>query len=183
MVGLACVSDSFIHVLLGGKWTPAIKILQILCFAQIWDHLCIINLNLLYVKGKTNLVLKLEVVKKMIAVVILISTLSYGLYIMCLGRILYGIISFYINTIYTKQIIDISFKKQIIDIGPSLLISIALGLFVNYVLIKIDEPNIIELIIGLLMYYVIYTIIIFSFFSEIRIQIISFLQKNINKFH
>ncbi len=77
MIGLAAVADPFIRSLLGEKWVEAIPFLQILCFALMWDHLSSLNLNLLYVKGQSNLVLRLEIIKKIIAVAILLASIPF----------------------------------------------------------------------------------------------------------
>ena len=70
MFGLLSVSEPFIYTILTDKWAPCVPILRVLCLDWSLDHLCQLNLNLLYVKGRTDLVLKLEVVKKIFQVII-----------------------------------------------------------------------------------------------------------------
>lgn len=93
MMGLAALAKPVIVLLLTEKWVGAVVLLQILCFDWMFDHLSVINLNLLYVKGRSDLALRLEVVKKVIATVILFSSVPFGLVGMCWGRVLYSLIA------------------------------------------------------------------------------------------
>lgn len=177
MIGLAAVSDPFIKSLLGEKWLETIPFLQILCFALMWDHLSSLNLNLLYVKGKSNLVLKLEIIKKSIAVAILFVSIPFGIKIMCCGRVLYGIIAFYINTSYTKKLIGLSFWQQVMDFLPYLGLSLGMGVLVYFLCTIIPFSAIWTLIIGLLVGVVAYLGCSFIFLGEIREEAKNLLNK------
>lgn len=110
--------------LLGEKWAECIILLQILCFSTLWQGIVSINLNLLNVKGRSDLVLKLEIIKKSIAFLILFITIAFqNLIILCLGLVVYSFIAFYLNTIYTKKLLNYGFIKQIREISPYLLLS------------------------------------------------------------
>ena len=168
MIGLAAVAAPFIRALLGEKWAETIPYLQILCFALMWDHLSSLNLNLLFVKGKSNLVLKLEIIKKSIALIILFASIPFGIIIMCCGRVFYGIIAFYINTCYTKRIIGLSFWQQVMDFLPYLVISLCMGVLVFFVCAVIPVNPIWLLIIGLLIGAVAYLGCSLLFLEDIR---------------
>ena len=127
MMGLAALAKPLIILLLGEKWLPSVVLLQILCFGLMLDPICNINLNLLYVKGRSDLVLKLEIVKKVIAVVILIVSLPFGLVGLCLGRAIYGVIATILNMTYTKNFIDLSMWGQAKIVLPSLILSILMA--------------------------------------------------------
>lgn len=177
MIGLASVADPFIRALLGETWAPVIPYLQILCFALMWDHLSSLNLNLLYVKGKSNLVLKLEIIKKTIAVSILFASIPFGIIAMCWGRVLYDILSFYINTSYTRQLIGLSFWQQVIDFLPYLILSLVMGGLV-YFLCMFTSFNVFgTLIIGLIVGMVFYLGGALIFFVEIREEVKCLLNK------
>ena len=111
-------------VLLGEKWAEATIYLQIFCFAYMFDHICSINLNLLYIKGRSDLVLKLEVIKKSIAFIILIVSIKYGVIWICASKILYTQIAVLINTYYTGKLFHLGYLQQIRDFGPFLLLSL-----------------------------------------------------------
>lgn len=64
MVGLASLANPLVDLFLTEKWNGTVALLQILCFDWMFDHLSGINLNLLYVKGRSDLALRLEIIKK-----------------------------------------------------------------------------------------------------------------------
>lgn len=118
---IAGIAKPLILYLLTDKWAPSILLLQILALGYIWDGIVRINLNLLYVKGRTDLVLRLEIIKKTIAFLIMLITILIGnLTIMCLGMTIYSQIALYLNTYYTKRILNLGFAEQMRQIWPYL---------------------------------------------------------------
>lgn len=116
---LSGIAKPLILLLLTEKWAPSILLMQILAVNQITGAVTKINLNLLYVKGRSDLVFKLEVIKKSIAFAILICSVLIGnLIVYCCGMTFYTLIAVYLNTIYTKKILNYGFKKQFIEIWP-----------------------------------------------------------------
>jgi len=104
MVGLASLANPLVDLFLTEKWNGTVALLQILCFDWMFDHLSGINLNLLYVKGRSDLALRLEIIKKIIAITILLASIPLGIIGMCLGRVLYSLIATYANTYYTNSL-------------------------------------------------------------------------------
>ena len=131
MIGLAVLAKPLITLLLTEKWLGIVVLLQILCLDWMLDHLSIINLNLLYVKGRSDWALRLEVIKKTIATIILFASIPFGIVGMCWGRVLYSVIATYLNSYYTKSLIGLSLGTQIKDILPSLMIAILMGIIVH----------------------------------------------------
>lgn len=132
---LCGVAKPFVIFLITEKWASCIIFLQILCFNFMWDGIIRINLNLLYVTGRSDLVLKLEVMKKSIATIILFISVFGGIIGMCIGRVIYSWIAFYMNTYYTKKILNYGFWTQVKEIAPSFLISasmMAIALLVSH---------------------------------------------------
>lgn len=93
MIGLAVLAKPLIILLLTEKWIMTVVLLQILCFDWMFDHLSIINLNLLYVKGRSDWAFRLEIIKKTIATLILLLSIPFGIEGMCWGRVLYSLIA------------------------------------------------------------------------------------------
>lgn len=149
MMGLAALAKPIIVLMLGEKWIPSVLLLQILCFGLMFDPICNINLNLLYVKGRSDLVLKLEIIKKSIAVTILIVSLPFGLVGLCIGRACYGVVSTVLNMTYTKNFIDLSILGQAKLIFPSWFISLfaAAGI---YGVTLLELNYVIQVAVGLL---------------------------------
>lgn len=148
MVGLASLANPLVYLFLTEKWNGTVALLQILCFDWMFDHLSGINLNLLYVKGRSDLALRLEIIKKIIAITILLASIPLGIIGMCLGRVLYSLIATYANTYYTNSLIGLSFRTQLKDIIPYLILSLAMG-GVVYATTYLGLSNIIQLIIGI----------------------------------
>lgn len=165
MIGLMSVSQPFIYTFLTGKWNGAVILLQILCLDWILDHLSSINLNLLYVKGRTDLALKLEIFKKIIAVFILLVSLNFGLIAMCYGRALYSVIATVINTTYTKKYLSLSIFDQVKDILPFLIGAIVMGVGI-VIVINFFSSCVIQLIIGIVVGILLYLFISFLFFKS-----------------
>ncbi len=113
LLGLATLASPLIEVMIGAKWLPCVPILQILCIAGLFIPLTHINLNLLYVKGRSDLVLRLELIKKPLAFLILFASIPFGILWLVAGRVLYSIVGFSINCYYTKKILDYGFVEQI----------------------------------------------------------------------
>lgn len=128
MLLLAGLAKPLVMVMLTSKWEGCIVLLQILCFSQMWYPIDAINLNLLQVKGRSDLFLRLEIIKKIIGVTIMSFTLPLGMYCFCYGCIMYSLLEICIDTFYTNKILDLGLCRQIKDIVPTLILS--LGMFV-----------------------------------------------------
>lgn len=124
LLGLCGCARPLVSVLLTDKWLECVPLMQILCFSLIFNGITIINLNLLYVKGRSDLVLRLEIIKKSIAFTILFVSMLFNLKVMCYGQVLYSFIALYLNTFYTKKILGYSFIQQIKIVYPYFLISL-----------------------------------------------------------
>lgn len=131
MLLLAAVSKSMIVMLIGEKWLPAASFLQIVCFGSMLYPLHSINLNMLMVQGRSDLFLKLEIVKKTIAVGPLLLGIFIGIYWMLCGSVLIGIVSYYLNAYYSSPFLNYSIRDQVKDIAPSFLVAAA-GAIVAY---------------------------------------------------
>ncbi|MBQ0069649.1 MAG: lipopolysaccharide biosynthesis protein [Bacteroidales bacterium] len=131
ILGMCGIARPMIEVLLGQEWMGCVTMLQILAFAYLWDCVVMVNLNLIYVKGHSDYVLKLEIVKKTIAFIILAVSLFFDLTVICCGRVLYSIIAFYLNTYYTKKLLNYGFFAQLKELSPILFMALvvtAIGL-------------------------------------------------------
>lgn len=135
ILGLCGIAKPLILIILSDKWIECVILLQILCFSYLWNCITTINLNLLNVKGRSDLVLKLEIIKKTIAFTILFISLFFDLKAICIGSAIYALIAFYSNTYYTKKILNYGFKKQITEIFPYLVTSLLImieGLIISH---------------------------------------------------
>lgn len=130
MMGLAGVARPFVTLVLNEQWAFAGILLQIICFAMMWYPVHAINLNLLQVKGRSDLFLKLEIYKKLIGIAIIALTVPFGLEAMCYGAILSSILSLVVNTYYTGKLINVGFFMQMRDLLPTIFYSFSMFIVV-----------------------------------------------------
>lgn len=130
MIGVAVLARPLIVTMLNPMWLPAAILFQILCFSYMWYPVHAINLNLLQIKGYSNLFLRLELIKKAIGVLILCVTIPLGVKAMCLGSVVSALLGLVINTYYTGRLISVGLFKQLHDLLPTLCYTAVMGLVV-----------------------------------------------------
>lgn len=127
LLGLSAISKPLVLVLIGDKWVEASEYLQIICFTGMLYPLHAINLNILQVKGRSDIFLKLEIIKKMISVIPIAFGIFYGIKIMLIFSVVNSFLSLWINGYYSSKLINYSITDQIKDILPSFLVSISVA--------------------------------------------------------
>lgn len=155
MIGMSAVARPFIDIALGTQWGFCGQLLQIICFAMMWYPIHAINLNLLQVKGRSDLFLRLEIIKKILGITVLCITAPFGLVVMCYGQIFNSIVALVINTYYTGKLINVGFIRQMKDLLPTILLSLIMFwaiLLVNGFI----EVNMYRLVIGVLVGIIVY---------------------------
>ena len=168
MMLIAGLAHPIVITMVTAKWEACVVLLQILCFALMWYPVHAINLNLLQVKGRSDLFLRLEIVKKVVGVTILCITLPMGLLFFCYGQIVSSIISLIINTYYTGKLINCGFIRQMKDLAPTLMLSIVLFV-INLTIVNFIPNMIIQLVLGISLSAIIYISVAYLFrFSELE---------------
>lgn len=162
MIFMAFLSKPIIIVLLTHKWLATAPFLVILCIDGLWSPINNINLSLLQAVGRSDLFLRLEIYKKIIAVIILFITLPFGIKAICFGRVFYGLLALVINMRYTQNIINKSVLSQFSCWIKILLIALLSGLCVYCIKIFIISP-LLQLTVGLTVGFAIYLILIKTF--------------------
>lgn len=127
MIGMAVVAEPLVKIVLTDKWLPAVPFLQIFCLSYSLRPIHTANLQAINALGRSDIFLKLEIIKKIIGLVILGISLPFGVYALALGQVFSGIISTFINAYPNKYLLNYSYKEQLIDIMPSLLLAIIMG--------------------------------------------------------
>lgn len=115
---MASMADSWIHLMCGSQWGQAVPYARLLCFSFALWHIHVINLNLLQVKGRSDLFLRLEIVKKSIIAAVLAVTVPISVDAICWGGVVTGILCVFVNTHYTKGLINLSIWQQLQDFLP-----------------------------------------------------------------
>lgn len=121
---LIALSKPLIHALLSEKWMHSVIYLQVFSIAYMFDHICQLNLNILYVKGRSDLVLRLEVIKKTISISMIVAAIPFGVLAICISRAFYTQIAVIINTYYTGKLFGLGYIAQIKDFSKYLIYSI-----------------------------------------------------------
>ncbi len=129
-LGMAGVAESMMLVLVGEQWLPAVPLLQILCFSMMMYPLHSLNLNMLQVQGRSDLFLRLEIIKKCVAVIPLMLGIFIGIYYMLIGSVFTGFFAYYLNAYYSGPALNYSIREQIRDILPSFGVAITMALSV-----------------------------------------------------
>lgn len=131
MLMLSALARPLVITMITAKWEACIILLQIICFSMMWYPIHAINLNLLQVKGRSDLFLRLEIIKKVLGLSILVITLPLGLVYFCLGNIVSSMIALIINTYYTGKLIQVGYFKQMKDLLPIFGLSLFMWLCIH----------------------------------------------------
>ena len=150
MIGMAAVAKPMVLTLIGEKWLPSVIYLQLLCFVGMFYPLHAINLNMLQVQGRSDLFLKLEVIKKILAVPTIIIGIYYGIKIMIIGMMFNTIIAYFLNSYWSGKFIGYSIRAQAKDILPAFILAVLIGLIVFVVGSFLDVSNLWKLIAQIL---------------------------------
>lgn len=161
MLGLASVATPLIYLIYGEKWMLSIPYFQLLCFAGMLFPLHAINLNILQVKGRSDLFLRLEIAKKFILSILIMIVLFFKLGIIGLiaALVLFSYISYFVNSYYSKVLISYSITEQLADIIPIFMISVFMAVVVYLSSSILPDDNqciklIFQCIIGCFVYVV-----------------------------
>lgn len=144
---LAALAKPLIQTLLTDKWLDAVIYLQIFCFGYMFDHINSMNLNILYVKGFSNLVLRLEIIKKAISISMIVAAIPLGPLAICFATVLYTHLAVIINTYYTGKLFKLGYIKQVKDFSKYLVCSM-IATFPAFLITYSHIGNVTKLAIG-----------------------------------
>lgn len=128
MLLMAAVSEPLILTLIGTKWLACVPYIMILAIGWMVDPIILVNLNMIYVKGRSDVVLKLEVVKKVIALAIVVTSVQFGVIWLCVGRAVYSFIALGLNLHVCGPFIGMSFWQQMQEVWRIYMSGIAAAL-------------------------------------------------------
>ncbi len=150
LIFLAILAEPTFRFLFTEKWLPAVPYFQILCITGILYPIHSYNINILNVKGRSDLVLKLELIKKIVIVITILVAIKFGILALLYGQIFTSVIAFIINTHYTGKLINYNALEQSKDILPAIGISLISGLIIylqdQYLIF--DYIDIVRIILG-----------------------------------
>ena len=126
MAGLAAVAEPLVILLLTEKWLVAVPFLQIFCAVYALWPIHTANLQAINALGRSDIFLKLEILKKVVGLSMLAVTIPIGIYAMALGMVVTGIISTFINAYPNRLLLEYSFIEQWRDLMPALILSLVM---------------------------------------------------------
>ena len=130
MIGMAAVAEPMVHVVLTDKWLPCVNILRIFCFVYLLYPIHTANLNAIKAVGRSDIYLRLEVIKKLIGFVLLVASMWFGVEAMAWSFLIMGIVSQLINAWPNKELLDYGFAEQLRDVLPAMLPAAVMGILV-----------------------------------------------------
>lgn len=133
MMGLAFCATPVVQLILTEKWLPCVPFLQIFCITYMFYPVHTANLNAIKAMGRSDLFLKLEIAKKIVGMILLLSTMWFGVMAMAYSLLVSMITSMIINSWPNRELLKYSFKEQMIDIFPSIALAVAMGIVVSFV--------------------------------------------------
>lgn len=154
-VSLGILASPLIEIVLTSRWMSSVPLLQILCVGFALSPIMMINLSILNVKGRSDIYLKTEIIKKIIAILVLLVTLPFGLNWLCWGIVIYNFVDSMISIYYAKKVIRTSFLIQLKGLSLILLSSIIMGI-IMWIMIQFIESLWLKVIIGSLVGLILY---------------------------
>lgn len=148
MAGLAACATPLVRLLLKEQWLPCVPFMQIFCAIYAFYPLHTANLNAIKAMGRSDIFLKLELVKKAVETSVLLVTLHYGVLAMALGQLACDILAQLINAWPNKKLLKYPYWTQLHDLLPCLLLSLAMASCVLSVQL-LGLPDLLTLIIQL----------------------------------
>ena len=149
---LIIIAKPLILLLCGIQWENCIPFFQILCLGFVWQPLGSINLSLLQVVNRTGTLLKLDVYKKILLIIILLLSIRYGILGIVIGKALYDTLGTFINLSAAKRVLSYSYKQQLIDIFKYLIVALLTMLIVSYLVWELKIGIILTVFIFSLIY-------------------------------
>lgn len=131
MIGLAACSDPLVKIILTDKWLPSVPFLQLMCISYAFWPIHTANLQAINAMGRSDIFLKLEIIKKFIGIAVLCISIPFGVYVMSALKVFTAFISSIINSFPNRKLLNYGYKEQLFDICPALIISLVMGVIVN----------------------------------------------------
>ena len=127
MMGLAFCAEPVVRLVLTDKWLPCVPFLRIFCITYMFYPIHTANLNAINAMGRSDLFLRLEIIKKIMGMTILISTMWFGVMAMAYSLLLSGVLSQIINSWPNWKLLDSSYLEQMKDLMTGIIFAVIMG--------------------------------------------------------
>lgn len=180
MMGLLFCAEPVVKLLLTDKWLPCVPYLRIFCFTYMFWPVHTANLNAIKAMGRSDLFLKLEIIKKVIGLTLLVFTMRISVMVMAYSLIISSILSQIINSWPNWKLLDYNYFEQLRDILPSIIISIFMGVgvyFIGFIPLPTIVTLPIQIIVGAMVYIGVSALLHLEEFEYLFGMVKSFLKK------
>lgn len=155
MMGLAFCAEPIVKLVLTDKWLPCVPFLRIFCITYMFWPVHTANLNAIKAMGRSDCFLKLEIVKKIMGITILLSTMWFGVMAMAYSLLLSSVLSQIINSWPNRQLLSYGYLEQVRDFVPGILLAILMGVcvfFIGYLPLAAIPKLVIQIVAGAVIY-------------------------------
>lgn len=156
MAGLAVVAEPLVKIVLTDKWLPCVPFLQLMCISYAFWPIHTANLQAINAVGRSDVFLKLEIIKKAIGIIALCVGIPLGIYVMVGLKAVTSLIATFINAYPNRKLLNYSYKEQWKDIMPMLVLSLIMGAAVysiNFIKLNTSITLIIQIVVGVALYF------------------------------
>ena len=156
MVGLAVCAEPVVRLILTEKWLPCVPFLRIFCFVYAFQPIHTANLNAIKALGRSDLFLKLEIIKKIVGLTAMLSTIFISIEVMVYSYLVTTTLSMCINAYPNKKLLNYSIKDQVLDMLPTMAVACAMAV-PCYMISLLGMGDVVTLVIQILTGIVCYT--------------------------
>lgn len=133
MMGLAFCAEPIVKLVLTDKWLPCVPFLRIFCITYMFWPVHTANLNAINAMGRSDWFLRLEIVKKITGMIILLSTMWFGVMAMAYSLLLSSVLSQIINSWPNRKLLNYGYLEQVRDFAPGIFLAVIMGICVYFV--------------------------------------------------
>ena len=155
MIGMAVVAEPLVSLVLTEKWLPCVPFLRIACIALLLQPMQSANLQAIKAIGRSDLVLKLEIVKRTVGIAILIITMQFGVTAIALGSALTALIASIVNVLPNRKLLGYKYSQQMSDLIPNVILAAIMGAAVHcvsYIKLNVAWMLVVQTIVGMIVY-------------------------------
>lgn len=155
MMGLAFCAEPIVRLVLTEKWMMCVPFMQIFCITYMFWPVHTANLNAINALGRSDLFLKLEIIKKVMGMVLLLSTMWFGVMAMAYSLLLSSVLSQIINSWPNRKLLNYGYLEQLKDILPGILLAVGMGIcvyLISYIPCNDAVTLLIQIPVGAIIY-------------------------------
>lgn len=182
MLILILMGKEVFFLLFGEKWLPAVPYFQILCCASIISPLSKYNLNILKVKGRSDLFLKVEVIKKVVGIAAIFIAAPFGLIALSVSYVLVFYFNIVLNMIFSGKLINYYMREQLFDVSKIVLFGVVVfvGCYCIKPIFEVTQTNFLLIVtiggMGLI-FFLIYIFLLYMFERETIFMVLNLIKK------